>query len=154
MPNIFGIADNILVIGYNKDKADHNEAVYHVLKWCQDINLKLNKDKCHFRCTSILFLGKVVSREDIQPNPQKIRALTEILVPKNKRELQSFLGIVNYLSKFSPGTVEVCKLLRKLTSSRTTWTWNASYQQIFDNAKSLIKTEVCVKFMMILKCCI
>ena len=67
-------------------------------------------------------------------------------VPKNKRELQSFLGIINYLRKFSPGTAEVCEPLRKLTSSRTTWTWNASYQPLFDNAKSLIKTEVCIKF--------
>ena len=66
--------------------------------------------------------------------------------PRNKRELQSFSAIVNYLSKFSLGTAEVCKPLRKLTSSRTTWTWNASYQQLFDNAKSLIKTEVCMKF--------
>ena len=41
MPNVFGIADNILVIGYDKDGADHDEAVYKVLKWCQDVNLTL-----------------------------------------------------------------------------------------------------------------
>ena len=146
MPNVFGIADDILVIGYDKDITDHDKAVYSVLKWCQDINLKLNKDKCHFRCTSIPFFGEVVSREGIKPDPQKIRALTKMPVPKNKRELQSFLGIVNYLSKFSLGTAEVCKPLRKLTSSKTTWTWNASYQQLFDKAKSLIKTKVCMKF--------
>ena len=57
MPNLFGNADDILVIGYNKDRADHNEAVYHELKWCHDINLKLNKDKCHIRCMSIPFFG-------------------------------------------------------------------------------------------------
>ena len=37
IPNIFGIADNILVIGYNKDGADHNKAVYNVLSQCQDV---------------------------------------------------------------------------------------------------------------------
>ena len=63
MPYVFGIADDILVIGYNKDRADHNEAVYSVLKQCWEVNLKLNKDKCHFRCMSIPFFGKVVSRE-------------------------------------------------------------------------------------------
>ena len=56
MPNVFGIADNILVIGYDKNGADCNEAVYSVLKWCQDVNLKLDKEKCHLRCTSIPFL--------------------------------------------------------------------------------------------------
>ena len=111
MPNVFGIADNILVIGYNKNRADHNEAVYSVLKWCQDVNLKLNKEKCHFSCTSILFFGEVVSREAVQPDPQKVKALTEMPVPKNKKDLQAFLGIINYLGKFSPGTAEVCKPL-------------------------------------------
>ena len=70
MPNVFGIADDILVIGYDKDGAYHGKAVYSVLRQCQDVNLKLNKDKCHFRCTSISFFGEVVSREGIQADPQ------------------------------------------------------------------------------------
>ena len=44
IPNVFGIADDILVIGYDKNKADHDEAVYSVLRQCQDVNLKLNKE--------------------------------------------------------------------------------------------------------------
>ena len=40
----------------------------------------------------------------------------------NKRELQTFMGIINYLSKFSPGTAEVCDPLQKLISSKVTWT--------------------------------
>ena len=100
MPNVFGIADDILVKGYNKDGTDHDEAVYKVLKWCQDVNLKLNKAKCHFRCMSVPFFGEVVSRQGVQPNPQKVRALTEMPVPQNKKELQAFLGIITYLNKF------------------------------------------------------
>ena len=71
MPNIFGIADDVLVIGYDEDGADHDEAIYSMLKQCQEVNLKLNKDKCHFSCISIPFFGKIVSREGIQPDPQK-----------------------------------------------------------------------------------
>ena len=40
MPNVFRIIDNILVIGYDKDAADHDKAVYNVLRQCQDVNLK------------------------------------------------------------------------------------------------------------------
>ena len=101
IPNVLGIADNILVIGYNKDRTDHNKAVYNVLRWCQDVNLKLNKDKCHFRCMLIPFFSEVVSREGVQPDLPKIGALTKMLAPKNKKELQAFLCIINYLSKFS-----------------------------------------------------
>ena len=134
MPTVFGIAEDILVIRYDKDGTDHEKAVYNVLRQCQDVNLKVNKDRCHFRCISIPFFGKVVSREGVQPDPQKIRALIEMLGPKNKRELQPFIGIVNYLGKYTPGTSEVCESCRKLTSSKTTWTWNASYQELFDKA--------------------
>ena len=146
MPNVFCIADNILVIGYDKDRTDHNKAVYKVLRWCQDVNLKLNKDKHHFRCTSIPFFSKVVSREGIQPDPWKIWALAEMPAPKNKKELQAILGIINYLSKFSPDTSEVCQPLTKLMSSKAMWTWDASYLQWFEKAKSLIKAEMCMKF--------
>ena len=116
------------------------------LKWCQDVNLKLNKEKCHFRCMSIPFFGQIISRQGIQPDPQKVKALMEMPAPKNKKELQAFLGILNYLNKFSPGTPQACKLLRKLMSSKAMWMWNASYQQLFDKAKSLIKVEMCMKF--------
>ena len=74
MPNVFGITDDILVIGYDDDGKDQDEAVYNVLRWCKEVNLKLSKDKCHFRCTSIPFFGKVVSREGGQPDPQKIQS--------------------------------------------------------------------------------
>ena len=146
MPNVFGIADVILAKGYDKDGADHDEAVYDALRWSQDVNLKLNKEKCHFRCTSIPFFGKVVLREGVQPDLQKIKALPKMPAPKNKKEMQAFLGIINYFGKFSPGTAEVCKLLCKLTSCKSVWTWNASYQQMFINAKSIIKADVCMKF--------
>ena len=89
---------------------------------------------------------EVVSRQGVQPDPQKVRALTEMLAPKNKKELQAFLGVIYYLNKFSPGMLEVCKPLRKLMSSKMTWTWNASYEQLFDKAKLLIKVEMCMKF--------
>ena len=89
---------------------------------------------------SIPFFGEVVSREGIQPDLQKVRALTKMPVPKNKRELQAFLGIINYLGKFSPGTAEVCKPLQKLTSSRMMWIWNPSYQQLFDISKITYKS--------------
>ena len=84
MPDVFGIADDILVIGYDKDGVDHDKAVYNVPRYCQGVNLKLNKDKCHFRCTSIPFFGEVVSREVIQPDPQKIRALTKCQCQRTK----------------------------------------------------------------------
>ena len=145
MPNIFGIADDIWVIGYDKNEADHDAAVHKVLQRCEEVNLKLNKEKCHFRCTSIPFFGKVILRRGVQPEPQKIKALTDMPAPNNKKELQASLGII-YLGKFSPGTDDMCDPLHKLTSSKPTWTWNTSYQSLLNKAKLLIKSDICMKF--------
>ena len=71
MPNIFGIADDILVIGYNDNGTDHDATVHKVLQRCEEVNLKLHKEKCHFRCTSIPSFGEVILRRGVQPDPQK-----------------------------------------------------------------------------------
>ena len=58
LPNVSCIADDILVVGYKANGKDHNKTLWRVLQICRQVNLKLNKDKCHFRCTSVpLLLG-------------------------------------------------------------------------------------------------
>ena len=63
-----------------------------------------------------------------------------------KRSSRLSFSIINYLGKFSPGTADVCDPLCKLTSSKVTWTWNASYQSLFNKAKLLIKSNMCMRF--------
>ena len=53
---------------------------------------------------------------------------------------------MNYLGKFSPSTANVCEPLQRLALTKTVWTLNASYQTLYDKAKSLIKEEVRMTF--------
>ena len=73
MPNIFGITDDILVVDYEDNGRDDDDTVQKVLQRCRKVNVKLNKDKCHFRCTFIPFFGEVISRNVVQQDPQKAR---------------------------------------------------------------------------------
>ena len=66
--------------------------------------------------------------------------------PIEKREFQAFLGVVHYLSKLSPSRVDICKSLRKLTSAKTEWAWNATCQKILNKAKSVIKEDAYINF--------
>ena len=43
LPNVFGIADNILVVGYDVDGENHDDTIWRVLQICRQKNLKLNK---------------------------------------------------------------------------------------------------------------
>ena len=90
MPNVFGTADNNLVVGYKNDGRDHDKTVQKVLQRSREVNLKLNKHKCYFRCTSVPFFGEVISRNGIQPDSQQIKALMEMPTSNNKRSSRVF----------------------------------------------------------------
>ena len=60
MPNVFGIADDNLFAGFDEQGQDYDETVEKILWLCRQANLKLNKDKCLFRCTKIRFFGSVM----------------------------------------------------------------------------------------------
>ena len=84
-PNVFGIADDILIAGFDNVGRDHDETVDKVLEICRKADLKLNKDKCHSRCTSILFFGEGISQDGSGPDPIKLKALMD-MPPLNVRK--------------------------------------------------------------------
>ena len=88
---------------------------------------------------SPIFFGNIISRHGVRPNPRKMKVLMDMPLMKTKKELQAFLRINNYLNKFSPSTADICESLRKLTSARNDWTWNATYHKIFNKTKSIIR---------------
>ena len=67
--NAFGIADDILIEGYDDSGTDQDRAVCRVVQTCRKEKPKLKTDKCHFRSTSVPFLKKVIARCGILPEP-------------------------------------------------------------------------------------
>ena len=82
MPNVFDIADDILIAGFDEQGKDHDETLYKVLLVCRRANLKVNKGKCLFRCTSIPFFGKVMSEKYVSPDLRTVQTLTNVPAPK------------------------------------------------------------------------
>ena len=74
--NVLGIEDDILVVGYDCDGKDHDDTLQNYYKHADRVKLKLNKDKCHFRCTSVPFFSEAISRHGINPDQCKFKALT------------------------------------------------------------------------------
>lgn len=56
---------------------------------------------CHFCVSEVHYVGHVLSSDGIKPDLQKVEAINTIPIPANCKELQSFLGVVTYLSKLS-----------------------------------------------------
>ena len=139
LPNVFATADDILIAGFNDLGRGNNATVEKVLNIFRDANFKCNKDKCQFRCTSISFFGEMISWECVSQDPKKIQVPMDMPPPKCKKELQSFLAILNYLGKFSPVTAEVCRSLRKFKLVKAEWSWNRMYQGIYESNKINLK---------------
>lgn len=64
--------------------------------------MKFNKDKCQLNLSEILFLGHMIDREGIRPDPSKDDAFSKLKEPANVSELRRFLGMINYLLKLLP----------------------------------------------------
>ena len=57
-------------------------------------------EKCEFNLKEITFFGIILSAESIRQDPDKVKAVKKIEIPKNKGELRSILGLTAYFSRF------------------------------------------------------
>ena len=76
--NVFGIADDILILEYNTDGRDYDRTLRQVLQISHQ-KLKLNRNKYHFMGTKMPFFGEVIYRERLQVDPKRLCSLTEML---------------------------------------------------------------------------
>ena len=67
--------DDLIVFGSSID--EHNSRLEGVLKRLEKANLKLAPKKCHFLKSKVRYLGHVVSRDGIKPDPEKVRAICD-----------------------------------------------------------------------------
>ena len=117
--NVCGIDNAILMTGFDDLSRVHDETVGKVLQICRKANLKLNKEKCHFRCSSIPFFGEIISWDGSNSDSRKLKVPIVMPPSKYKKGIQSFLNTISYLSKFSPAIAPVCEPLRKLMSVKS-----------------------------------
>ena len=113
-----------LTVGYDSDGRDCDRTVKQVMQICHQENLKGHKNKCHFGCTRVPFFGKIVSVCVVQLDPKNCACLPICHPLITRMNSISFLGIMNYLGKFSPSITEACEPLRKLTSRKAEWACN------------------------------
>ena len=87
------------VIIKSRESSDH---LTHLKKFFDGLcryNLKLNPTKCVSRVQAGMLLGFIVSRRGIELDPSNIKAIQKLPPPKTKKEVRSFLGRLNYISR-------------------------------------------------------
>ena len=90
--------DDVIVFSPNFEQ--HLADLTTVFERFKAVKLKLKPSKCHFGQSSVKYLGHIVSKEGIKPDPGKCSCIQYYPVPKTVKQIRSFLGLANYYRRF------------------------------------------------------
>ena len=93
---------------------------------------------CTFGVTSGKLLGHMVSERGIEVNPNKIKVILDIPVPKTKKEIGGFLGRLQYISRFIAKLTNICELIFHFLRKNQPTIWNDDCQIAFENIKEYL----------------
>ena len=133
LPGIIAIYDNICV--YGKNTTEHDSNLLKLMQTAQDHGLVFNSNKCSICQPQISFYGTIFTAQGMKPDLVKVQALQDLPASHTPKQLQSFLGLVNYLQPFSPSLAFKTQFLHERV---TNWDWNPSTDQFFHHLKSHI----------------
>ncbi len=132
--------DDILIVA--RDKAEHDARLEEVLRRLEAKNFRLNRAKCLFAVTTIDFLGHHLSTDGVAPGDKNVQALLRAKQPTNKKEVQAFLGLVNYYADFLSDMAELCEPLRRLTRQNEPFVWTEDCRLSFETLKTRAATKL------------
>src|SRR5258708_5423321 len=125
--------DNILV--YSCTLSDHWQIICQVLSTLQKWRLFLKPEKCKFEQKEVEYLRLVISKDHVAMDLTKVCGVTEWLTPMKVKEVQSFLGFVNFYQKFICDFSNIAHPLYALTHKTQWWVWGSPKQEVFDALK-------------------
>ncbi|RXN22450.1 Transposon Ty3-I Gag-Pol poly [Labeo rohita] len=133
------VPGRILISG--KTVEEHNARLRAVLKCFAEAGLRLKKEKSIFAANQVEFLGFHVDKDGIKPTCEKVDAIQKAPSPRNKTELQAFLGLLNFYSCFLPNKATVLEPLHRLLDQSVPWWWEAKHEMAYAQAKQLLQTD-------------
>ena len=113
MEGVTGIADDMVIAGRDEMEHDRNFLVF--MEKCMSNNLTLNSEKIQFKQSQVSFYGHCWSKHGITPDPKKIQALNHMDFQPDKEIMRSFLGMINYLNRYSALSAPLSALTHQAT---------------------------------------
>ena len=103
----------------------------------KQVGMRFNPAKCQFKHDEVKFFGMVLNRQEncvaigVVPDPAKIEALLKLPEPRTEALLQSFHGMINYLSRFEPKIADLTHRLRSLLKKSNEFVWTDAHSDDF-----------------------
>lgn len=125
-------SDNIFCTG--KSDKEHLETLNKVFERLELSRLKVNIEKSDFFKERLYILGFVIDKNGIHKSKTKVRAMIEAPTPKNKKQLDSFLGLVTYYGRFLPNRAATLKPLYDCAKTAE-FKWTRKCNEAFKSIK-------------------
>ena len=135
--------DDIIIVTRG-NMTEHLEHVEEILKLLQDGGYRAGKNKTEFCLQETVWLGHHISRDGIKPNEEKTLPITKLNHPKNPKELKSFLGAVQYFSKFIKDLSKLTDRMRQLLRKNVKWEWTEERNNDFTTVKETLSKLPCL----------
>ena len=137
IPHVFVYLDDILIASSSPE--EHMKDLDRVFKILDDAGLTINRAKCVLAKPSLDFLGYRVTSTGITPLPERVEAISQVPPPTTVKELQAFLGMVNYYRRFIEHAADhLYHLFDCLKGRPKKLTWTADCQLSFDSIKKAL----------------
>jgi hypothetical protein len=127
-----------------KTLAEHWKIMQRGIECLRECKLYLCPKKCEFEQTRIEYLSVIVSEGAVEMDPVKVSGMSEWPIPKNWKEVQSFVRFVNFYQRFIKDFSN--HALFDLTKKDVGWQWGAAEQTSFDKLKELITSSPVLVF--------
>lgn len=124
-----------LLITTNDSFLDHLQKLDKVFTRLTDAGLKINAKKSIFGAHQVEYLGYLITRQGIQPQPNKICAIHQLAPPKTRRQLRGFVGLVNFYRDMAIRRSDILTPLTALTSTKVPFVWTDIHQKAFQKMK-------------------
>ena len=132
--------DDILIIG-NGSFDEHLKQVETVLKKLLGAGMQVNPLKSFWFQAEVEYLGYIINRIGIKPQPKKIEKMFAIKVPRSKTELRSVVGMINYYRDICQGRAHMLAPLTKMCVGKAKFEWSEETQKAFNLVKEKIVAE-------------
>jgi len=125
--------DDIII--YSESWEQHLSDLKEVLMALDAVNMFCKLRKCNFGMKELPFLGHVISKEGVKPDPKKIEAVMGIEAPTDTTGIKMFLGLTGYYRRFIKNYAQIAAPLNTLLRKNTKWKWKEEQQKAFENLK-------------------
>ncbi|XP_074097636.1 uncharacterized protein LOC141526500 [Cotesia typhae] len=133
---VFAYLDDWIAISETFE--EHLKVLALLFEVFREFGLLINPEKCKFCRNEVRFLGFVVNETGLYPDPERIAPVVNFPTPTNKKQLRSFLGLVNWYHRHLQNVAKAQGPLNKLTGANSEWKWGPEEEKSFHELKQAL----------------